>query len=95
MANGRVLVEVVGQHDRVHVAAEEFVVIDISRHVECLAFCNEPLFPYIANGDQFHVGRRRRLHEGAAATDADYADADGRLVAAFFGHDLILCMKIR
>ena len=88
----RVLVEVVGQYDRVHVAAEEFVVIDECQHVEGLAFCHEALFPNVANGDQFHAGRRSRLHEGAAATDADYADADGTLFAAFFGHGLILCI---
>ena len=87
-----VLVEVVGQHDRVHVAAEEFVVIDKCGHIERLAFCNEPLFPNVANGDQFHAGCRGRLHEGASATDADYADADGKLFVAFFGHGLILCI---
>lgn len=37
----------------------------------------------MANGDQFHAGRRSRLHEGTAAADADYADADGTLFALF------------
>ena len=46
-----VLVEVVGEHDRVEVAAEKLVIIDECWHVESLALCNETLFPNVANGD--------------------------------------------
>ena len=74
---GGVLVEVVGEDDCVHVVGEEFVVVEIGGYAEGVGLFGQALAPGVAQRDQFHAGGGSAADEGATATNADDADADG------------------
>ena len=74
---GSVLVEVVGQHDGVHVVLKELVVVGVRRHAELGAGFVELLLPAIAQGDELHAHRLRgAAGEGTAAAYTNYSDPD-------------------
>ena len=81
---GRVLVGVIGEHDRVHIVAQKFIVIGVigdAVAVLCPHFV-EPLRPLVADGDELGVAGVFAVgDEVRAAPRADDAEAD--LVRAF------------
>jgi len=72
----RVLVEVVGQYDRVEIVREELLVVGVSGDSVLLSHFPQLVLPRVADGDQFHAGRRAAVHECLTAPDADNADTN-------------------
>ena len=74
---GCVLVEVVGQHDRVHVVLEELVVFAVGRDAVALSRLLELLLPPVAQRDQLHADYVRSALREALPRPPIHAHADG------------------
>ena len=82
-----VLVEVVRQHDCVHVVLEEALELRVGGNAQLCADSFDPLLPPIAQGHELHTGMAGADGKAAAAAEADNANTNPARFRLSTGHD--------